>query len=482
MGGRCVRLTRGDFATEKVYSDDPLETARAFEKQGAPLIHVVDLDGARVGRPLNRELIVEIAGAVKTPLQVGGGIRDYDCAAAYLGAGVARVVIGTAIVENPALAERLLKRFGAERAAAAVDIKDGRIATRGWQASDETPVGEFIGRLKALGVKWLAVTDVNRDGMQSGPNFKLARRFVESGFSVIAAGGASALGDIKEFLKIGVDGAILGKALYERKLDLREALDAAKPRNGLAKRIIPCLDVKDGRVVKGKHFVGLREVGDPVALGRRYSDEGADELVFLDIAATLEGRATFARLVADIAAEINIPFTVGGGVASAEHIRALLNAGADKVSIGSAAATDPALVETAARYFGSQCIVISLDAKRSGAGWKVYIKGGSQPTDVDAIEFAGEMERLGAGEILVNSLDRDGTRRGFDLELLQAITATTNLPVIASSGAGSAADFLEVFRETDVDAALGASVFHFGEMSVGELKRHLSERGLAARL
>ena len=253
-------------------------------------------------------------------------------------------------------------------------------------------------------------------------------------------------------------------------------------KNNLAKRIIPCFDVKQGQVVKGTHFQKLRVLGDPVELARRYLADGADELVFLDITATLEARDTFYELVTCIAKEINIPFTAGGGVTSIANIRTLLNAGADKISIGSAAVTQGELVAEAARYFGSQCIVISVDAKRQGDSWKVYIKGGTEATDIDAIEFAQAMERQGAGELLVNSLDRDGTQTGFDLELLQRITTTTNLPVIASSGAGSMDDFLQVFQQTGVDAALGASVFHYDTMKVNELKRFLQERGLPIRL
>jgi len=253
-------------------------------------------------------------------------------------------------------------------------------------------------------------------------------------------------------------------------------------KNNLAKRIIPCLDVKDGRVVKGTHFRELRDAGDPVELGRMYSDLGADELVFLDITATIEDRKTFCELVESIAKKINIPFTVGGGIKSIEDIRMLLNAGADKVSICSAAVQNPNLVSQAAQYFGSQCIVISIDAKRKNSSWNAYIKGGSEATEVDAIAFAKKMEQLGAGELLVNSLDRDGTKSGFDIELLKAICDIVNIPVIASSGAGNMQDFLDVFQKAKVDAALGATIFHYKEIGLKELKRFLFEHNVPIRL
>ena len=253
-------------------------------------------------------------------------------------------------------------------------------------------------------------------------------------------------------------------------------------KNNLAKRIIPCLDVKNTRVVKGTHFRELRDAGDPVELGKIYSDLGADELVFLDITATIEDRKTFCELVESIAKEINIPFTVGGGIKSIEDIRILLNAGADKVSICSAAVRNPNLVSQAAQYFGSQCIVISIDAKRKNNGWNAYIKGGSEATEVDAIALAKKMEQLGAGELLVNSLDRDGTKSGFDIELLKAICDIVNIPVIASSGAGNMQDFLDVFQKAKVDAALGATIFHYKEIGLKELKQFLFEHNVPIRL
>ncbi|MFH1565113.1 MAG: imidazole glycerol phosphate synthase subunit HisF [bacterium] len=253
-------------------------------------------------------------------------------------------------------------------------------------------------------------------------------------------------------------------------------------QSNLTKRIIPCMDIKNGRVVKGVHFKNLQDAGDPVMLGKLYSDAGADELVFLDITATVEKRQTVCQLAAKIAEQINIPFTIGGGIKSLEDIRDLLNAGADKVSIGSAAINNPDLVKKAAEWFGSQCIVISVDAKRTADSWEIYINGGRKPTGADAIAFSKQMESLGAGELLVNSLDRDGVRGGYDIELLDTITNATNIPVIASSGAGKMEDFLEVFQKTDVDAALAASLFHTNEIDISKLKKYLKNNNIKIRL
>ena len=250
----------------------------------------------------------------------------------------------------------------------------------------------------------------------------------------------------------------------------------------LAKRIIPCLDVKDGRAVKGVNFVGLRDAGDPVELAVGYSAEGADELVFLDISATIEGRSTFVDTVGEIAAAINIPFTVGGGISDTTHIDALLDAGADKVSINTAAVKDPGLIERAAAEFGAQCIVLAIDAGRVDDDWKVFLNGGRTGTDIDAVEWAKRGVELGAGEILLTSMAADGTKAGFDLELTRRISTTVDVPVIASGGAGTIDHFAEAFVIGRADATLAASVFHFKEISIGVLKSYLRMRGLEVRL
>jgi cyclase len=252
----------------------------------------------------------------------------------------------------------------------------------------------------------------------------------------------------------------------------------------LAKRIIPCLDVKDGRVVKGVNFVNLRDAGDPVENARLYDAEGADELVFLDISATPEGHATTLDVVRQVAVEVFMPFTVGGGVRSVEDVRALLLAGADKVSINSAAVRDPTLLTEAARRFGSQCVVVAIDAKRVVEGpprWEVYISGGRTPTGRDALEWAVEAVEHGAGEVLLTSMDADGTLAGYDLALTRAVAEAVPVPVIASGGAGKPVHFAQALTEGRADAALAASLFHDRVLSVGEVKAYLAEQGVLVR-
>ncbi|MCC8130020.1 MAG: imidazole glycerol phosphate synthase subunit HisF [Clostridiales bacterium] len=250
----------------------------------------------------------------------------------------------------------------------------------------------------------------------------------------------------------------------------------------LAKRIIPCLDVRDGRVVKGVNFVNIRDAGDPVELATYYSDQGADEIVFLDITATHEARKTVADVVERTAAQVFVPLTVGGGIRTLEDFQLLLRAGADKISVNSAAVKNPALISRAAERFGSQCVVLAIDARRRPeGGFEVVVAGGRIPTGLDAVEWAREGERLGAGEILLTSMDADGTKAGFDLELTRAVTQAVRIPVIASGGCGSLAHFAEVFRETDCDAALAASLFHFGELTVPQVKEYLRTQNIPVR-
>ena len=249
----------------------------------------------------------------------------------------------------------------------------------------------------------------------------------------------------------------------------------------LAKRIIPCLDVDKGRVVKGVRFVSLRDAGDPVEAAKAYNDAGADELVFLDITASHEQRPIILDVVAKTAAVAFMPLTIGGGIRSVEDIRALLSAGADKVSINTAAVERPALINEGSDRFGAQCIVVAIDAKRRGAGWEVYTHGGRTPAGQDAVAWATEAERRGAGEILLNSMDRDGTKQGYDLELTAAVAQTVGIPVIASGGAGTKQHFYEALTQGGADAALAASLFHFGERTISEIKTYLVSRNVAVR-
>lgn len=250
----------------------------------------------------------------------------------------------------------------------------------------------------------------------------------------------------------------------------------------LAKRIIPCLDVRDGRVVKGVNFVNIRDAGDPVELARFYSDQGADEIVFLDITATHEARKTVADVVERTAEQVFVPLTVGGGIRTLDDFRELLRAGADKISVNSAAVARPELITEAAERFGSQCVVLAVDARSRGDGtWEVVVAGGRKPTGLDLLEWVKKGEALGAGEILLTSMDTDGTKAGFDLPMTKAVTEAVGIPVIASGGCGSLSHFAEVFEETGCDAALAASLFHFGELTVPQVKDYLRARNIPVR-
>ena len=250
----------------------------------------------------------------------------------------------------------------------------------------------------------------------------------------------------------------------------------------LTKRIIPCLDVRDGRVVKGVHFVDIRDAGDPIEAARRYNDMGADELVFLDITASHEGRKTMLDVFSRVAEEVFIPFTVGGGISDPDWIRQLLRCGADKVSMNSAAVRRPELIDEGATRFGSQCIIVAIDARRRpGGGWDVYLNGGRINTGIDAVEWAAEAERRGAGEILLTSMDADGVKTGYDLSLTRAVAQAVRIPVIASGGAGAFSHFSDAI-DAGADAVLAASLFHFGEMRICDLKNYLRERGYPVRI
>lgn len=250
----------------------------------------------------------------------------------------------------------------------------------------------------------------------------------------------------------------------------------------LLKRIIPCLDVDRGRVVKGTNFVDIRDAGDPVELASRYDAEGADEVVFLDITASHEKRETMVELAARCAEELFIPFTIGGGIRSEDDVRALLAAGADKVSLNSSVIRDPDLIAVCARRFGSQCVVVAIDARSRGDSWEAYVDGGRTPTGLDAVAWAAQAATLGAGEILLTSMDKDGTKDGYDLELTRAVTSSVNIPVIASGGAGTLEHLVEVVGVGGADAVLAASIFHYGEFTIRQAKEHMAAAGIPVRL
>lgn len=250
----------------------------------------------------------------------------------------------------------------------------------------------------------------------------------------------------------------------------------------ISKRIIPCLDVRDGRVVKGVNFAGLKDVNDPVTLAKFYNEQGADELVFYDITASSEGRGLFTDILQAVASEVFIPLTVGGGINEVQDFERVLNCGADKVSVNSGAIRQPKLIEAGAKRYGSQCVVLSVDIRRVGNAWHVFAKGGREDTGLDALEWIRQGEALGAGELVINSMDTDGVKKGFDLELLRAISDISSLPIVASGGAGKAADFIELFQLPKIEAGLAASIFHYGEVKIPDLKAELAKEQIPVRL
>ena len=250
----------------------------------------------------------------------------------------------------------------------------------------------------------------------------------------------------------------------------------------LKKRIIPCLDIKNGRTVKGINFIDIKDAGDPIELAKRYMEQGADELVFLDITATIEQRGTLVQLVERVAEEINIPFTVGGGINSIEDVSRIITAGADKVSINSAGVKNPKLITEISKQFGSQCVVVAIDTKYKDSEWTVFVNGGRTPTQLKTVDWAKEVEKLGAGEILLTSMNNDGTKAGFALDITKQVCDAVNIPVIASGGAGKKEDFINVFNKTSATGGLAASIFHFGEIPIPELKEYLNEQQIAIRL
>lgn len=474
LGGQCVRLRQGDYGQVTQYSTHPVTVATQFADQGATWLHVVDLDGAKTGKPVNQAVIARIVAESGLRVEVGGGIRTVESARAYLASGVDRVILGTAAVQRPALVGELIHEFGRDRVVVGLDVKAGNVATQGWTVNTGVTLSAALALFKKFDLRYVIVTDISKDGMLAGPNLALPRLVQQAGFDVIVSGGVTTLADMMAVRSINAAGMIIGKALYENKLTIQQP--------GFTKRIIACLDIAHGRVVKGTHFADLKDKGDAVELATKYENQGADEIVLLDIMATVEQRDTLYSLVRRVAATLSIPFCVGGGVRTVNDIRALLSAGADKISIGSAAVRTPKLVATASQQFGAQCIVISIDPKWNGSFWEVFIKGGREATGVHAVEFSQKMEQAGAGELLVNSLTRDGTQQGYDLKLLKVISQAVRIPVIASSGVGTPHHVVEAFTETNCSAALVAGALHSGQFTVGDIKKNLANNLIPVRV
>lgn len=471
MGGQCVRLRQGQYDQRTTYDTSPSVMARYFERMGYTWLHVIDLEGARSGKPENLETLRRLAVESSLKIQWGGGLRSYEAIVEVLKSGVSRVLLGSVAVKDPYLLVRVLKEFGADRVAVAMDVKDQEVKISGWMEGARCTPFDFAQSMIDLGVTTFLCTDISRDGMMRGPNVELYRSLTQRFPKVtwIAAAGVGSRLQRDQLESAGVHQAVVGKAFYEGSF--------------LTKRVIPCLDIKEGRTVKGVQFEGLRDAGDPIELAQRYEQEGADELVFLDITATSDRRALVADLARRVSRVLSIPFTVGGGLRSMEDLQGALRAGADKVSIESAAVLNPELISEASRYFGSQAIVISVSSRKVPGEnrWTVTIKGGREDTGRDLIEFLEEMQSRGAGEILLNSIDEDGRGQGYDLELLAAASRVLKIPLIASSGAGELEHFYQGLTEGGADAVLAASVFHYGKFSIEQVKRYLAEREVPVR-
>jgi len=490
-GGRCVRLVQGRADAETVYSDDPVAVARAFARAGAPRLHVVDLDGAFDGLPRNLDVVTAIVREARIPVQLGGGIRDMDAIDEVLRRGVRWVILGTAAVERPELVEEACRKYPG-RILAGIDARDGKAAVHGWVTGTGKDAVELASEMGRRGVREIIFTDIARDGMLQGPNVEALERMAATGLQIIASGGVSRIEDVQVLSRIrGVAGIIIGKALYTGAVRLEDALAAVgqasdeaaagpPPLRGPAKRVIACLDVRAGRVVKGVRFEGARDVGDPVELAVFYDGQGADEIMLLDIDASSEGRSATEDVVRRVAAAISAPLTVGGGIRTVDDMRRMFDAGATKVSVGSAAVARPPLIKEAADTFGARRIVLAVDCRRraGGDGWEVVVHGGRTPTGLDAVEWARRGAALGAGEIVLNSIDADGTKQGYDNELNRRVADAVDVPVVASGGAGTLEHLRDGFVVGGVDAVLVASMLHFNATSIARIKRFLRDAGV----
>jgi len=475
LGGRVVRLTRGDFATAHAYGE-PEAVLESLKVPRGSRLHIVDLEGSRSGAPIETNNVARLA-ARDLRVQVGGGIRSVDDARRWLDCGAQKVVIGTVAADSPDTLRAIVDALGAERVIAAVDVRDGVVRVAGWERDAQRSLAEVLASIRESGIEEILITDISRDGVMRGPSFAMYRSLPRE-LKIIASGGVSTIGDVVSLARLpNIRGCVIGKALLDRKIDLAEARARAAMPSAIPERVIPCLDVRDGRVVKGVNFVDIRDAGDPVECARRYEAEGADELVILDISATDHGRQTALETVHRVAEALFIPLTVGGGVQTVEDFRAMLRAGADRVAINTAALRNPQLIADCAREFGVQAVVLSCDAKDGQA----MVRSGKETAGVNAVDWCVEAERRGAGEILLTSVNRDGTSSGFDIELLRAVTARVKISVIASGGAGTLQHFRDAIEAGGARAVLAASLFHDHVLTVGDVKRYLDAEGIPVR-
>ena len=496
LDGRVVRLRQGNFDRVTTYGDDPLQFAQEYTKSGAKKLHLINLSGAK-NEGVNSDfldVLRKMTRRTQMELQVGGGIRTLKDIQAVLDAGAAKAVIGTLLFKKPATVRAAVSLFGANRLIAALDVRGEEVQMQGWQQNSGFELFTACRLVAEMGMQEILVTDIALDGMAQGPSSTLYQRLTTAfpSHRFIASGGVRSQDDIDALARTSVDGVVVGRALLDGSvpLSILSKIDSGKTvrpsantvRSTLAVRVIPCLDIAGGRVVKGTSFRNLRDAGDPVELAKRYSEEGADELVFLDIAASPENRETAYALASRIADVVNIPFTIGGGIRTVEDARRILDAGADKVTINSAGVKNPSLFLQMAAEFGRANIVCAIDAKKKGSSWTVLVQGGRMDAEIDAIEWAKKVTTLGAGELLVTSYDRDGTGDGFDTELLSKIKNEVSVPVIASGGAGTLSSFTDAVRLGRADAVLAASVFHFGKFSIRDVKSALQSSSFPVRI
>jgi len=497
--GKVIRLIQGDFSKQTTYSNDPIAILRQFIAVGALWIHVVNLDGALTGNfreNLSYPVVLDLISLSKQAgikIEIGGGIRSIEIIEELINRGVDRIILGTIALDDNKLLNILSKQYR-NKIAIALDISNRTIRTKGWQFETDLNIFVVLSKLENMGIRDFIVTDIMKDGTSTGQDANLFLELKEKkkgNSRIIASGGISSIKDVEKAL-LYADGVIAGKALYDGSIPpkvLGSFLDNLH-KSKLVRRIIPCLDVKNGRVVKGVKFKNLRDSGDPVELARFYNDNGADELVFLDISATLEGRKSMLNTIGrksmlntirSVAEEIFIPLTVGGGIKTIEDMTEIIKAGAEKVSINSAAISDPNLITRGAKKFGSQCIVVAIDAKKKGESWEVYSHSGTKSTKLDVLEWVKTVVEKGAGELLVTSMDRDGTNSGYDLELTRAIAKIVSVPVIASGGAGNKKHFLDAIN-SGAEAVLAASLFHFNLLKIQDLKEYLNDEDVLVRI
>ncbi len=481
--GQVVRLARGDYAVQTVYGDDPVAVARDFDAAGARWIHVVDLDAALNGGNPNLSVIEAICANVQARVQTGGGVRSVDDASARFAAGATRVVIGSAAVEHPEIVGEL-NAYHPGQVAVGLDARGRDVAIHGWTDATGLDLVTLAQTFDEVGVGALIVTDISRDGMLTGPALD------QLGAVVAAVGGA---GDRERRCRRHRRSAHARRVRSRRQAargvdrrpgDLRAPLHRRRrDRRVLAVRVIPCLDVDAGRVVKGVNFVGIRDAGDPVELAARYDAEGADELVFLDITASSDARDTMVHVVEQVA-ETRVHSVHRGRGSAHRRGRAAHAAGRCRQGLVQHRGRQRSRRRARRRARVRRAVHRRRDRRarsRPDGGWEVVTHGGRTPTGLDALAWAEQVCALGAGEILLTSMDRDGTKAGYDIALLRAMGDAVDVPIIASGGVGSLEHLYEGAAEGGAGAVLAASIFHFGQHTVREAKAFLGERGLVVR-